>query len=397
MQIRQIRHLVRGLAIGAGALLATALGFACLRYSFAEPLWRLSYDLPFLLRATLDTREITIVYLDEDSAKQLNQPLDDVWNRSLHVSLLDRLTREKARLVFYDISFDGPAADPAADAAFAQSIRANGKVILGAALDLKERQGVRSVRVFPPIKSFRKAAAGWGLLVFSPVDPDYGVRQMYLGTSNVPAATWKAAEVLGAPVTHKIRDSLGPLGVNYYGPKDSFASVSMAQALLPNGVPPGYFKDKIVFVGGQFAVGALRVGRDEFATPYSESNQPFTPGTEVHATILLNLLRGEWLTRMPLTQETALVVVRWPARGRPRFFSTSTSRVTWRSYLDRDGLLGLLARLAPTNLVCLAGSLGRANPVRADLVGWLAIPPRIAPPQGIAQGLRFLSLAANGG
>ena len=309
MQIRQLRNLSRVLAVVAGVVLSAFLGIACLQYSFAEPLRRLSYDLPFLWRATLDTHEIVIVYLDEASSRQLNQPLDDVWNRALHVPLLDRLTREKARLVFYDISFDGPAADPEADTSFAESIRSNGKVILGAVQENSERQGVRSVRVFPPIKLLRKAALDWGLLVFSPVDADYGVRQIYFGTSQVPTATWKAAKFLGAPVTGQKRNKLRPHWVNYYGPKNSFSSVSLGQALLPNGVPAGYFKDKIVFIGGQLAIGALKVGRDEFATPYSRSNHAFTPGTEVHATILLNLLRGEWLTRMAGNRETALIVL----------------------------------------------------------------------------------------
>src|SRR5262245_49892725 len=141
MQVRQARQFYRGLAIAAGALIAVTLGLMCLHYSFAGPLVRLSYDLPFLWRTTLDTQEVRIVYLDEYSAKELNQPLDDVWNRALHVSLLDRLTREQARLVLYDIVFDA-ARDPGADAAFAQAIQRNGKVILGAALEINERQGV---------------------------------------------------------------------------------------------------------------------------------------------------------------------------------------------------------------------------------------------------------------
>ena len=33
------------------------------------------------------------------------------------------------------------------------------------------------------------------------------------------------------------------------------------------------------------------------------------PGLEVHATILLNLLRGEWLTRMPENWEIAIVII----------------------------------------------------------------------------------------
>src|SRR6266700_1189314 len=105
MQARQVKHLIRALTIAAGVLAVTLFGLAFFRYSFGEPLVRLSYDLPFLWRTTLDTHDIRLVYLDEYSAKQLNQPLDDVWNRALHVRLLDRLTQEKARLVFYDISF----------------------------------------------------------------------------------------------------------------------------------------------------------------------------------------------------------------------------------------------------------------------------------------------------
>jgi hypothetical protein len=75
MQTRQVKHLIRASVIAGGILATTTFGLACLRYSFGEPLARLSYDLPFLWRTTLDTHDITLVYLDEYSAKQLNQPL----------------------------------------------------------------------------------------------------------------------------------------------------------------------------------------------------------------------------------------------------------------------------------------------------------------------------------
>src|SRR5438067_722114 len=123
MRERQKKLLARGLTLYGGSGVGLVQGLICLRLSFAEPLARLSYDLPFLWRSTLDTREVVLVYLDEDSAKQLHQPLDDVWNRALHTQLLDRLTNDKARLVFYDVVFDGPAPDPATDNAFAQAIQ----------------------------------------------------------------------------------------------------------------------------------------------------------------------------------------------------------------------------------------------------------------------------------
>src|SRR6478672_4754242 len=109
MQLRFTKRFVRPLTVIAGGMLAIGVGFFCLRYSFAEPLSRKSYDIPFIWRANLDTHEIILVYLDEESAKQLHQPIDDIWNRSLHVPLLERLTNDGARLAFYDIIFDQPS------------------------------------------------------------------------------------------------------------------------------------------------------------------------------------------------------------------------------------------------------------------------------------------------
>ena len=57
MRLRDARRFTRALTVVAGCLLAIAAGFACLRYSFAEPLTRASYDLPFVWRPSLDTHE----------------------------------------------------------------------------------------------------------------------------------------------------------------------------------------------------------------------------------------------------------------------------------------------------------------------------------------------------
>ena len=309
MVSREVKRFARLLTIGAGVLLTVGAGFACLRYSFAERLIRMSYDLPFLWRATLDTHEIVLVYLDEESAKQLKQPIDDIWNRSLHVPLLERLTRDGARLALYDIVFDTPS-DPSRDEAFASALQKFGKGILGGGLEVVQPVGgVKQERVLAPLKMFRKAAAGWGLVTFRPVDEDYTVRQMFTGTSDIPTATWKAADVLEAPTAKQPRETETRRWINYYGPNNTFASVNFAQALNPEGVPPGFFKDKIVMIGGRSVLSYLGALRDECGTPYSRGTHEVTPGLEVHATILLNLLRGEWLTRMPQKQEALIIIM----------------------------------------------------------------------------------------
>ena len=307
--IRYPKHFKHALTVLTGGLLAIALGLVCLEYSFAQGLSRLSYDLPFVWRTNVETHEIALVYLDEGSAKELHQPLDDRWDRTLYARLLDRLTEEKARLVLFDIVFDAPSSDEAMDNVFAEAIQRHGAVVLGGTIAFAQQMGlVAQQRILAPIKPLRKAAAGWGLLLLEPLDPDYAVRQLSAERADVPNATWKAAEVLGARVT---RDSPTDVQrwIDYYGPRDCFSSVSFAQALAPDGVRPGFFTDKIVVVGSRFAVSYLAAGRDEFATPYSRWNQQFSPGAEVQATILLNLLRGDWLTRMDRTHETALLIV----------------------------------------------------------------------------------------
>ncbi len=202
------RRFARAFTIGAGGTLAIGLGLACLQWSLGKPFARISYDQPFVWRGPTTTSDIVLVYLDEESAKELHQPIDDVWNRSLHTALLERLTTDGARLVFYDLVFDTPNADPGQDELFEAALQKFGHAVIGASFDFGVTQETTRIidysgeRVVPPLKSLRKAAAGWGLLVFKPLDSDYAVRQMFFGTNNIPSATWKAAELLGAPLEH---------------------------------------------------------------------------------------------------------------------------------------------------------------------------------------------------
>jgi adenylate cyclase len=372
MRLRDARRFTRPLTILAGSLVAIVAGFACLRYSFGEPLTRASYDLPFLWRDTLETREIVLVYLDEQSAKQLNQAIDDKWNRELHVRLLERLTRDEARLAFYDIVFDNPASDAAGDTVLAESLHHFGKAILGATLEIVQPiNGVKQERVIPPLKLLRKAAAGWGTLAFRPVDADYGVRQLFPGTNDIPSATWKAAEVLEAKVTREAWESVEQRWINYYGPANTFSSVNFTQALDPEGVPPGYFKNKIVMIGGRSAVGYLAKGQDEFGTPYSRGTHQFTSGLEVHATVLLNLLHGDWLTRVPEKREVAIIIFVGLLAGalaalRPSFAVGSALIISfgiaclacwfvWHRHIWFDWMIPAAIQM-PLGLVCSVGA-----------------------------------------
>lgn len=293
----------------AGTILIPLLGLVCYFSPFADCLQRLSFDLPFLFHRQASPEDVVLVYLDEAAARTLNQPLNDVWDRSLHTQLLHRLTRDGARLVFYDIVFSSPSADPAVDQAFAEAITRHGAVILGGAIDVINQQGVYSETVYPPALSLQQAAVGWGLLLLNPIDPDYAVRQFISGTEDLATASWIAAGKMGGAIAHTKEPRLLPRWLNYYGPPETYPSVSFHQALYADGVKPGYFKDKFVFIGGRPVTNDIALGHDEFANPYSRWGNVFMTGLEVHATEFSNLLRGDWLSRLSPRAEVTLLLI----------------------------------------------------------------------------------------
>lgn len=281
--------------------------FGWLLGSFADALARLSYDLPFVVRGKAQALDIAVVYIDENAALALKQPMP-AWDRQLHAQLVRRLTRAGARAVFFDIVFVDDWPDPAVDRDFADAIRENGRVILGAGLEIEEGEQATQERIILPMPSLRQAAMGWGLLTFRPIDADYCVRQIYTGSETVPSATWRAAFKLDAGLTDTAEARAEPRWVNYYGPADSFPNVGYDRALDPDGVPPDFFRDRIVFVGGRSTLSELRLGKDDFRNPYGLLGRSFSKGVEIHATILQNLLRHEWLRRLAAHRELSLVI-----------------------------------------------------------------------------------------
>ncbi|HEX8310038.1 MAG TPA: adenylate/guanylate cyclase domain-containing protein [Chthoniobacteraceae bacterium] len=278
--------------------------------SLAQSLARLSYDLPFNFRGAADVPEACLVFLDEKSARALGQTYGP-WDPRLHAQLVRRLTADGARAVLFDIVFSTPWPDAGAHEEFAAAMRENGRVFLGAALELEDGDGAFQERAIPPQAGLRRAAAGWGLLAFRPVDPDYGVRRIYSGMESVPSATWRMAAFLNPVFENTVEARTERRWLNWYGPAGSFANITYDRALAADGVPAGYFRDRIVCVGGRSTLGTLALGKDEFASPFTGFGRytPFATGPEVHLTTALNLLRGDWLRRMPAKHEIGVVVL----------------------------------------------------------------------------------------
>src|SRR5258705_437560 len=58
----------------------------------------LSYDLVFLLSKPPPPEDAVIIYLDDQSFKELGQTSTPNWDRNLHARLLDRLTEDECKL-----------------------------------------------------------------------------------------------------------------------------------------------------------------------------------------------------------------------------------------------------------------------------------------------------------
>jgi adenylate cyclase len=296
------------LLLGAG--LTAGVGWACLIYSFSG-LERLSYDLPYLVQSNVATPEICLVTIDEGSAVALQQPLNAPWDRTLHAELLRALTKAGARAVMFDLSFDAPSPKPGADEELAAAMKENGHVYIGATFLTRASRETYDEQVVPPIGPLRDAAAGWGLLQVRR-DRDYTVRRIFPGTEEIPAITWRMARKFGAALPETPDPDAPARWLNYYARPGRFASASFQQALHPAAnLPPRFFEDRLVIVGGQKSLGSLNEERDQFMTPYSlwDKNRNLANGMEIHATTLLNLLHGEWMTRLSPSTETRLIVL----------------------------------------------------------------------------------------
>lgn len=249
-----------------------------------------------------------MVYLNDEAHKQLDQPQGLPWDRNIHARLVERLTAEKARAIVFDIIFSGASTNPAADDHLARAIRENGRVILPAEYvpaAFGTAEGYTLIRPYAPLLA---AAAGWGVTQMK-ADDDFEVREHYPGPlaekTPVLSESWAAAALCGARVTEHPEARSRPRWMNYYGPPASLQAVGIHQAILADGVAPGYFSNKVVFVGSYLATFFSGQRKDEFKNPYtvllkdSPVRTAFMPGAEVHATMFLNLVRGDWLTRSP--------------------------------------------------------------------------------------------------
>ena len=275
-----------------------------------------SYSLGSWAQQELNDSPVTIAYLDTETYLSQNQDPNLPFSRALHAKALDRLTELGAKAVIYDIIFAGPfySGNTEEDTLFSEAIARNKQVLLGADLNdssLSPGGGLsyRKQQLELPYPPFLSSAADWGLVQHQ-IDPDFVVRTYFPGFlhNKQPSLALSGGRFLGineSALTETKR-------LYYYGKPYSVPYISLNSLLEPDGVNPAQFKGKIVFVGARPETGAFDERRDEVRSPFSawgENDRHFTPGVEVHATQLINLVLGDGIKILSTTHAALVLLI----------------------------------------------------------------------------------------
>ncbi len=268
-------------------------------------------DTKFVLRGPITTStDIVIAVIDKESSNWIGK---FPWKRTVYATLIDQLSKAGARVIAFDILFNNPTSfNPQDDIDFAASIKKAGNIILcGSFQNIQQQAHVKYVGLpyEPPIAMFEKAAIGVGLInpyidrdnvvrAFQVIAVNQGVvypylavevfRRLYPTDNNISYAA--GIVHLGG---HAVKlNSENKLIINYRGPAQSFPHVPVSRITDGSFMEynPGFFKNKIVFIGASdFEL------HDLFPTPFSQS----MPGVEIHANMLQTILDANYILQMP--------------------------------------------------------------------------------------------------
>ena len=398
--------LALALGLASGLLVAGAE-----RLGWLDTVERKSLDWRFraLTEPGQASPDIVIVALDDTSFGSQDM-IDNFgrwpWRRKLYAGLVHYLNEWGARVIGLDLVFQGADPHPGDDEMLAEALAERRSAVLAFALNMgtfreadpeareKLRQRVEPFQVQVEQKSridlrtysgvdlsqdqFLKAASGMGCITVQS-DPDGPVRSVTplfrfrdkyypsfpLAITALAARKKLEPSVVPGPVLEfggrrAPLDERGRLLVRWYGGAYTYKHISVwkvfnAALAYERGeapdIPPETFKNKIVLIGATAASAS-----DLRPTPFSENY----PGVEIHATVIDNLLRGDFMkTTKPHWGTLAILALALVMAGVVYLFNSALVYT----------LLGLATSLAYFAAVC---ALFRAQNLWFPMVAPLA-------------------------
>lgn len=339
------------------AVLITLLVMLLQRFSFMQILEAKSLDARFSIIEPPETasKDIILVGIDDSSLKYFaDNGISWPWPRNFYAHLLDYLTESGAKSVIFDLLFYQPDIDrsesdgTSTDKAFASAIRKNGSVILASQLtredlgshfdsprfylDLNKNVDTISNQfngILAPIDPLLHATHHLGIVNVEP-DPDGIIRRIpliypfkgrflpqmavsaFLYSKKSPIRLQRLSKYMDIGETHVPLDNTGNYLIHWYGRQAIcrfikcvpisavIQSASAVQADVTPQLLPDLFKDKFVIIG--VTAGGLM---DLKSTPVSD----IQPGMEIWATILINLIRNDFVKHSSLLLNALRVMI----------------------------------------------------------------------------------------
>jgi CHASE2 domain-containing sensor protein len=267
-----------------------------------------SFDLLYLFRPSPERArlaDVVILKMDEESRRALSQDPNQPWDRTVHARLLRELSTRHAKVVAFDVLFDVPAADPAADEQLAAAIREHGHVVLAANVQASKDLGHPAYSQLLHPTSLLGANAAWGVADWPPDSGNAPIIRRPLNLVEYTNFAWQTAAAFGKTPAER----LAARWLNFYGPAGTLPTVSYHRALETNALPRDFFAGKAVFIGQGDLITATGQTSDRHATPLSRWGGGLSSGVEIQATAFLNLVRSEWLEKSSPGTEILLVLL----------------------------------------------------------------------------------------
>ncbi len=348
--IREWLWIVAALCLGA---------YLVARGEWLDRVDRTLYDSAVQLLQRPAQQDIVIVGIDESSLKQIGRwP----WKRSIHATLLNRLTDAGAKVVVLDIILsERDRSNPAGDRVMADAVRRNGRVILPLVSDVFEgRPSGESM----PVAEIADAAASVAQISLQ-LDLDGVLRQVPLRAGfgaarhdtfavsvlrRIEPDGWGAkADLPGEANPKRIAYSRDWVSDHFYfipfaGPPGHFRTVPYIDVLRGD-IAPAELAGKIVLVGA--TASSLT---DQYPTPAGGASA--MAGIEVHANVLQGLREGIEIVAVPRTHQVAVAI--------------ALILVLMLSYLWLTPRMSLLVTIA----MATAGIIGSATIFRLFHVFW---------------------------
>jgi adenylate cyclase len=284
------------LLLGVGVV-ASALGIAAYATDALREPELNTVDLRFSIRGTEPSPDdIVVVGVDDVTFSELQEQWP--FPRSMHAEVIDRLRRDGASVIAYDVQFTEPTT-PREDNALIRAIdRADGtSPVVLATTEVGAGGDTNVLGGNAVLKQVGATAANGNLTP----DPGGVVRRAPYELQGLKSFGVGAAEAPGDVEADPSEFDDDGAWIDYYGPPETIDSVPFSR-VLEGELPPGTFTDKFVVVG-------TTAPSLQDVHPTSTSGDDLMSGPEIQANTIPTVRSGVPIRSSPGVLDLAVIVL----------------------------------------------------------------------------------------